>query len=83
MKKTLIPPLIIAIFIALVSCGDPNTAAPENDSVYIAIVSKGFQHQFWQTVYSGSKAAAADFGAPPAAPYHLNRAGRNIHQSRN
>lgn len=28
---------------------------------YIAIVSKGFQHQFWQAVKAGSEKAAADF----------------------
>ena len=33
-----------------------------NDNLYIAVVSKGFQHQFWQTVKSGSDQAAIDFG---------------------
>lgn len=28
---------------------------------YIAIISKGFQHQFWQTVLMGSEAAAKDY----------------------
>lgn len=32
------------------------------ETPYIAIVSKGFQHQFWQTVYQGSQAAAQEFG---------------------
>ncbi|MCL1796114.1 MAG: substrate-binding domain-containing protein, partial [Clostridia bacterium] len=30
---------------------------------YIAIISKGFQHQFWQTVLLGSEEAAAELGA--------------------
>lgn len=29
---------------------------------YIAVVSKGFQHQFWQAVKKGADQAAADFG---------------------
>jgi ribose transport system substrate-binding protein len=37
------------------------TAAPA-EGVYIAVVSKGFQHQFWQTVYKGAQAAADDLG---------------------
>lgn len=28
---------------------------------YIAVVSKGFQHQFWQTVYKGAQDAAAKY----------------------
>jgi ribose transport system substrate-binding protein len=28
---------------------------------YIAIISKGFQHKFWQTVLAGSEAAAKDY----------------------
>ena len=37
-------------------------SAPANDSKpYIAVISKGFQHQFWQTVKAGSKDAAAKY----------------------
>lgn len=32
------------------------------DKPYIAIISKGFQHQFWQAVKAGADKAAADFG---------------------
>lgn len=36
--------------------------APANGSKpYIAVISKGFQHQFWQTVKAGSKDAAAKY----------------------
>jgi len=31
------------------------------DRPYIAVISKGFQHQFWQTVMAGSKDAAARY----------------------
>ncbi len=36
--------------------------AEEAGPIYIPVISKGFQHQFWQTVKSGSDAAAADLG---------------------
>lgn len=39
------------------------SAAPAAEGTpYIAVISKGFQHQFWQTVYAGSKDAAAKYG---------------------
>ena len=36
----------------------PAEAAP----LYIPVMSKGFQHQFWQAVKTGAEAAAADYG---------------------
>ena len=32
------------------------------DAIYIPVISKGFQHQFWQAVESGAQQAAADLG---------------------
>lgn len=32
------------------------------EDMYIAVISKGFQHQFWQVVKDGADAAAADYG---------------------
>ena len=39
-------------------------AAPEAEAetLYIPVMAKGFQHQFWQAVAAGSAAAAADYG---------------------
>ena len=58
--------LAAALLATLASCSvskPPDEKADEKaDDIYIAIVSKGFQHQFWQTVYAGSRAAAADLG---------------------
>jgi ribose transport system substrate-binding protein len=34
----------------------------EDGEMYIPVVSKGLQHQFWQTVKAGSEAAAAEYG---------------------
>ena len=32
------------------------------EKIYIPVMAKGFQHQFWQAVKAGADAAAADFG---------------------
>lgn len=41
----------------------PETEAPATgDKPYIAVVSKGFQHKFWQTVLAGAEAAAEKYG---------------------
>lgn len=37
-------------------------AAYAQDEIYIPLVSKGFQHQFWQAVKSGADQAAEEFG---------------------
>jgi len=43
--------------------GTPTSNPPGNDeSMYISVISKGFQHQFWQAVKAGSDSAAADLG---------------------
>ena len=34
----------------------------EEESLYIPIISKGFQHQFWQAVKKGAEQAAVDYG---------------------
>jgi ribose transport system substrate-binding protein len=36
--------------------------APAQDKIYIPLISKGFQHQFWQAVKAGADQAAAEFG---------------------
>ncbi|MBZ4665527.1 ABC transporter substrate-binding protein [Mahella sp.] len=68
---------VMLLAVALVGCsgGTEEEATPEtptgdtaqnaetgnDEKPYIAIVSKGFQHQFWQTVYKGSQDAAAEY----------------------
>ncbi|WP_112135765.1 ABC transporter substrate-binding protein [Glycomyces dulcitolivorans] len=42
-------------------CGDDATEGLDPDKPYIALVSKGFQHQFWQAVQDGAEQAAAEF----------------------
>lgn len=36
--------------------------AAEDEEIYVAMVSKGFQHQFWQAVNAGADQAAEDYG---------------------
>jgi len=42
--------------------GSETTAAEGGDEIYIAMVSKGFQHQFWQTVKLGAEQRAEELG---------------------
>ena len=48
--------MIVSLFAA---CGGGDD---ERDGMYISVISKGFQHQFWQTVYAGAQAAAEEYG---------------------
>jgi len=40
---------------------NPSSGEESGDIPYIAVISKGEQHQFWQTVKKGADAAAAEF----------------------
>ncbi len=40
----------------------PDTSQPDAGKPYIAVISKGFQHKFWQTVLAGAEAAAEEYG---------------------
>jgi ribose transport system substrate-binding protein len=40
----------------------PAAAEPEAKTLYIPVISKGFQHKFWQTVMLGSQDAAKKYG---------------------
>ena len=71
--KKVFPALAALMFLlALISCASAKKQAQSSKQTYIAVVSKGFQHQFWQTVYTGSDAAAKDlnlfitFEGPPS-----------------
>ncbi|QEO13358.1 ABC transporter substrate-binding protein [Agromyces intestinalis] len=41
--------------------GDGGGTASGGDTPYIALISKGFQHQFWQAVKAGAEQAADEF----------------------
>lgn len=57
--------LIVAMIAACQPAAAPAPAAPQQPAAgakpYIPVISKGFQHQFWQAVKQGSEKAAADF----------------------
>jgi ribose transport system substrate-binding protein len=56
---------LMAVSMFVAACGAAQPAAPAADAPaakpYIAVISKGFQHQFWQAVNAGADKAAADF----------------------
>ena len=60
---------IAAAALALTACAGGSTPSgsgteggASGDEPYVAIISKGFQHQFWQAVKSGAEQAAEEFG---------------------
>ena len=68
MKKLIALLLVLVMALSLVACGaaeTPATEAPAADApaadakMYIPVMAKGFQHQFWQAVKAG-----ADQGEP-------------------
>lgn len=62
MKKTLALALaLLFVAVMLVGC---NTTKPNDDNgkMYIPVMAKGFQHQYWRAVKAGADQAAADFG---------------------
>jgi len=57
--------LLFAAAALLVALALPAFASGSSESggkIYIPVISKGFQHQFWQTVKKGAEAAAAKYG---------------------
>jgi len=56
MKKVLSLVLVLMLALAML------TVAVAEEKMYIPVMAKGFQHQFWQTVYAGAQAAAEDYG---------------------
>lgn len=56
--------LTVICVLVLTSCQGTtnNTENIQGDKPYIAVIAKGFQHQFWQTVKKGAQMAADDYG---------------------
>ncbi|MDG1802108.1 MAG: substrate-binding domain-containing protein, partial [Paracoccaceae bacterium] len=52
--------LIGALSVSVALASAP--AAYAEDEIYIPMISKGFQHQFWQAVKLGADQAAEEFG---------------------
>lgn len=65
MKNSIRRVFVMMIALAMIVAALPVFAsgAPEEDgTMYIPVVSKGLQHQFWQTVKAGADDAAAEYG---------------------
>ncbi len=66
-SKKLFPILLGVLLIAAmlvtgcVTMTTEETTGESEDKPYIAVISKGFQHQFWQAVASGAEQAAEDY----------------------
>ncbi|MBQ9950588.1 MAG: substrate-binding domain-containing protein [Clostridia bacterium] len=56
MKKILAILLVLMMTVALCA------GAVAEEKMYIPVMAKGFQHQFWQTVAAGAQAAADQYG---------------------
>jgi ribose transport system substrate-binding protein len=50
--------LVVVMVFALAGCQQKEAS----DDIYIPVISKGFQHQFWQAVRMGAEQAAEDYG---------------------
>lgn len=67
-KKTAYAALLASAALVLAGCSGNNSEAPaggneaNGDEMYIALVSKGFQHQFWQAVKKGAEERASELG---------------------
>ncbi|PRX49185.1 monosaccharide ABC transporter substrate-binding protein (CUT2 family) [Prauserella shujinwangii] len=51
------------VALSLAACGSAGDGAGGGGEPYVAIVSKGFQHQFWQAVKKGAEQEASKRGA--------------------
>jgi ribose transport system substrate-binding protein len=51
---------LILIVSVLGACGNDNKEATAGGKMYIPVISKGFQHQFWQAVKQGAEKAAKE-----------------------
>lgn len=62
-RKFLALASVAALSLTVAACDTPAAApgASSGKKPYIAIVSKGFQHQFWQSVKQGAEKAAKEF----------------------
>jgi ribose transport system substrate-binding protein len=69
-RKSRLAAIVGAAALALAACGGSDSGsegatdsgAASTDETYVAIVSKGFQHQFWQAVQKGAEDTAGALG---------------------
>jgi ribose transport system substrate-binding protein len=63
MRRVGVVAAAVTIALGLSACGSDEGGGGSADKPYIAIVSKGFQHQFWQAVKQGAEQEAKKQGA--------------------
>ena len=61
MKKLIAMLLVLVMVCALCACGGNNQGTNDGE-IYIPVMAKGFQHQFWQAVAKGAEDAAKAYG---------------------
>src|SRR4030095_2906433 len=54
---------VMAVAVAVSGCGDSDGGGGSggDEQPYVALISKGFRHQFWQAVKSGAEQAGKEF----------------------
>ena len=64
MKKLIALLLAVMMVVGLAACAQPAAQQTQGEptKLYIPVMAKGFQHQFWQAVKAGADAAAKDLG---------------------
>lgn len=63
-KKKMIAAMvgIVSLAAAMTGCASGSSDSASSDKIYVALESKGFQHQFWQAVKAGAEQAGKEFG---------------------
>ncbi len=61
MKKLIALVLALLMVVGMTACSAKQTETTDG-KMYIPVMAKGFQHQFWQAVAKGSEDAAKEFG---------------------
>ena len=63
-RRTIVVLLTLAVLVALVvpTFASGQAEGDGEEAPYVAVISKGFQHDFWQQVRIGAENAAEEFG---------------------
>ena len=60
--KKLIAMLLVLVMVCALCCACGEDKTTDDDTLYIPVMAKGYQHQFWQAVAKGAEQAAKDLG---------------------
>jgi ribose transport system substrate-binding protein len=52
---------VMAVAVSLAGCSKNDTNSTGGTQPYVALISKGFRHQFWQAVKAGAEQAGREF----------------------